>query len=263
MSPVLLLAGCPFVFGPPDLSHVDLPTSATTGGTGSITSTPSETGVPQTEAPLILSASLSPAISAFTIDLVAIDPDGPLDGGQVVVTDPLGPVFTFDYPADVQVAADQFRVVIPGDPCVGWDLSYDVVVIDPSGTPSAVTTVASSGVGPGRVPEQTGKFDLGNLATPVAVCSGIEVPFEVDGFRFTAPASIALTMSLSWEGSGNLDLQLKLANDAGVLVTTGYSGGEPEVTSPFQLTAGQTYDLFVLHNGGASPGLYQLLLLGD
>lgn len=155
--PLAALGGCPFLFGPPDLSHVDGPDGDADPHTGSSAGTHSAP-LPS-DGPEVLSFTVSPRLGGVALSFVVTDPQGDFAGGTVTASDGTD-AFVFAIPADVPDfnANGVNSVVVARDPSwVGCDTdtaeAWTLTVTDFAGHPSAPASAAFSLVSAGVFPE--------------------------------------------------------------------------------------------------------------
>ncbi len=170
---VLFLAGCPYIFGPPDMSNVsddggndDDPTdgdadtdsdsdSDADGDTDEDTDT-IDTDIDPILLPVVTTFDISPRLEALTIQLEVTDVQNDLDGGSLEISDGTD-IITLDIPGDLDDWNGQgvlsnhvlpldktwlFPDLDPGvafDPdCdVGSDLTWSLTAVDAAGHRSA------------------------------------------------------------------------------------------------------------------------------
>jgi hypothetical protein len=248
------LAGCPYIFGPPDLSNTDADSGGTTTPgtvTGNIEPTePSTTTGTNPNAPLLSSVVAAPRFDAVEISFRVDDPNGDLIGSTVMVDQ--GDVLTqYVVPADLEVWS-QFGVsslIVPKAlSCDGYAEAWELTLTDAAGNASATVPVAATVRTTGIL--AAGDSDLGRLNAPATACGAIETlkPKQEDHLFFTMAASGQLTIELYWTDSSS-DLDLYIFDGAVELAQSIGSSPAPEAVV-VDLDAGGPYRLEVRYWDG-------------
>lgn len=256
----LLLTGCPYIFGPPDVSNVDLPPGPDGPVVGSdSTGTTGDTG-PISIPPEITNLAVDPSVDGFLFRVGLDDADGDLIGGSILV-EGAGPAATFAIPEDLSsLASGAARFLLPvEDPCTSWDLVFRVTVSDAGGHPSVPVELPSAATGLGRLEELQGVFPLGTIAPVLSVCGSIDSLDDSDRISFSVATDQQLRLSLTWTSAADVDYGV---------YRNGASWGQavdivqPEVLDR-QFTVGNEYtvDIYKVPDGLQPPDLYQLMIL--
>ena len=216
MRPSILalgLTGCPYIFGPPDLSNIDADSGGTTrpGVATDMTeptvpSTPPETNP---DAPLLSSVVAAPQFDAVEISFMVDDPNGDLIGSTVTVDQ--GDILSqYVVPADLELWS-QFGVSTLRVPktvsCDGYTEAWELTFTDAAGNASTTVPVAAAVRTTGIL--AAGESDIGRLNAPVTACGAIETlePKQEDHLFFSMAASGQLTIELHWaDPTSDLDL---------------------------------------------------------
>ncbi len=208
LSPLaLMLAGCPYIFGPPEIvTNTDSATildTATPYPTDSI-HTPSETNP---DAPQLSELSVSARHDHVLLDFRVADMDGDLVGA-VLTVDRGGTTHSFVVPSELDTW-DQFGIStasVPVDtPCNGYAEVWDVTITDLGGSTSPTATVGATVDGYGVL--DPGLSDVGSLVYPSTICGTVEEDGQLDTISFVPPDEVRLQFDLHWDDpSADLDL---------------------------------------------------------
>jgi hypothetical protein len=261
----LLLPGCPFVFGPPDLSNVPGSAPSTDGepdttetGTGPPDPT-GDTGPPPVP-PEITDARVDRNWEGFTFRVAITDPDGDLSGGRVVVDDGDGVFREMFVPYDVSIVGGQARFVIETDEgCASWDHAFEITIHDAAGNSSEPAVLITAGTGGGEAEEAPFPVVLGTVEPVFATCGGFYGNGDRDQFAFGVATAGRMTLSLTWNTAADVDFDLYRN---GTLWGGAYGIVQPEVLER-QFDVGLEYviDLYKVPSANPAPDSYQLLLL--
>lgn len=244
-SALLLLLGCPYIFGGPDLSKVDkgrapdtgpvvdtaptevptadtstteVPDSGLTGDTGLSTAPTGDTGPAPTGdtgvgvAPTITGAEVLYRYDGLGVSVVTSDLDGDLEGGTLTVVDD-GVVHTFLIPDELSYwdpkkgdARVRFR---PDDYCDGIDRQLSVTVDDARGLTSAQAVLGVEVFGVGKLVE-TGVYTtpVGQIEVPAVFCGEATDDYDIDAVDIRMPSPAEYTFTLGWDGSADLDFSV-------------------------------------------------------
>ena len=208
------LAGCPYIFGPPDLSNVIRdsgapPTTSPSGTTPAGTTPTGTTTGTNPDAPVLSEVTATPGFDTVAVQFRVEDRNGDLTGATVSV-DTGAAVLQYTVPADLESWSqfDVSELAVPkATPCEGYTEAWEVTITDAAGNPSAPVPVAVAVRGSATVP--VGGTDLGALAPPSTVCGQIEqVDPRQEDHLFVQPAAAGrYTFDLYWsDPSADLDL---------------------------------------------------------
>lgn len=218
-----LLAGCPFVFGAPDLSNVDL--SPTSVDTGTLVEDTADTDVPDFDVPTIVDFELKRFVDRIGFAFSVLDADQDYVNASITVRSdvPGSEPITFSIPSDLDEWDPLGRsfVIVPQDwlPCEGWQETWEITMTDAAGHVGPTVSADLDIEGFGLLPEGN-LYDLGWIEGPTVAC----VEFDADptlptplqeqlqsdreDMRFTAVGSGEFGFELAWEGVMDLDLLL-------------------------------------------------------
>ncbi|MFT4622479.1 MAG: hypothetical protein ACI8PZ_001135 [Myxococcota bacterium] len=252
---LLTLTGCPFIFGPPDLSNVssdsavDTATSVTTP-TGTPVTTP--TGTADPDAPMLSDVTAAPRFDSVDLSFRVDDPNGDLIGATVAV-DQGSTVLQYIVPADLDLWSqfDVSHLTVPRTtPCEGYAEAWEVILTDAGGHVSPTVPVAATVRSAGIVP--AGDTDIGPLLPPLTACGEIVQvdPKQEDRLFFTLAEDARLTFELRWPDP-TADLDLYVFDGAVELGTSRGANPSPE-TVVVDLFAGVTYRLEIRYWEGAA-----------
>jgi hypothetical protein len=255
---LVVLAGCPYIFGPADLSRVPKP-AGTTGETGTPALPTGDTGP---VGPVVTRVRALPLYEAVDL-LFDFEPAGALaEGGTLVVE------VDDDAPIELPIgdeavllgdAAVRWRLAVPGS-CDGIQRTIRATVLDPLGRSGGSGSLELDIAGAGIVPEQAGLYELGELTPPVVFCGDIGTQQDSDPMRIVAGAGGEMLAVLSFTAGGNPDLDFVLFEN-GSYAVAGYGVYvNPEIV-PVIVTQGVPYEINVTYWSGQVPVPYQFALL--
>lgn len=263
-SLVLVLAGCPWVFGPPDLSNVPGPTipdpTGSTGSTGSTghTGAPTPTGHTGTPEPGVLEVVAVPTSVGIALLMQAPDPDARTElGGTVRIGDGVDEL-SLALPDDLlrwDPLGQSIAIWPRVDPCASIDTTLSVAVLDAAGAPVSQGSAPALLNGLGRHDESGEPMDLPDLQFPGAVCGSLTFT-ESDLVRFFAPVGGRWTLTATWDN--NADVDLMLYDDYGTPLNGSQGITQPETMS-FDFVEGGVYVLEVLHFSGPAVSTWAVL----
>lgn len=230
---LLLLTGCPYIFGPPELarrgsgpsgdSDSTLPgpglVTSTGTGTGVVSGTPTGTtaGTPTVPFPPEITSATAHFGYGVARLVIAIDAmPGSLDGALLTVDDGVVPL-VLPIPvglADWDPAGVATVEISTGTPCNGLVRSWTLSVVDNNGRASADAN-ADLTVNGFDHDEGDDPTDMGALDPPAVICGSLGNSNDIDRTRF-ANASGTWVFSLHDLSAVpvNRDLQLRDSSDA-------------------------------------------------
>ena len=229
----LVLSGCPFVFGPPDLTNVALETDADTdvdsdADADTDTDVDTDTTIPGAT-PLVVSAAVQfTAIDHIDIQFSIADSDDDLLGGKVRLFDGTNELEAWDIPADILIwdpaglsTVEHFVPI----PCTGYHPELSLVVDDLAGHVSAKLPIVYDVVSVAVPSGPTTNTGILVPSLPATFCSATNLvnsdfqkpPMEDDYFSFTNPIASNLILSVDWDPALEVDIDLKLDATEGTL----------------------------------------------
>lgn len=225
---VLASTGCPFVFGPPDLSKVDIlvtdDDSGTTDGTTPTEDTDTGT-IPSYDVPKVVDLELKRFVDKLGVAFSVVDTDQDLVSGRVTLMSnvegatPL--IYTIPGDLDVWEPLGRSVISIPQDwlPCEGLDESWTITLTDAAGHvgPSVDAELQINGLG---LVGEAELYDFGWLEATTVACvefnadsdlpNPIQEQLQLDreDLRFRAVTSGTYSFALSWQNVMDADLLL-------------------------------------------------------
>ncbi len=257
----LLLAGCPFVFGPPDYSNVG--GNDDSADTDTVTDTSDTDTTTNGSAPLLLSFDLGTNGVDLVAEFTVSDAEPDLLGGQIHMTDKDQVTTSFSIPGALpELDWDQFgtsTLLLPLPPgCEPIDESWTMVIEDLATNQSEPldSTFVKSGLGtiaePLAEPEALGAIDL-----PASWCSTATDVADADRFEFTPNQSGAFEIRMIWGDLNDIDVYIYQCDAIADPVTPcspavridlcpycGYTSYNPEVMLA-TFVAGELYQVHV------------------
>lgn len=229
-SPLLLLSGCPFVFGPPNLTNVE-------GGTPFTDTVEGNTdldGDADPSAPTVVSFEVVPRMTQVVLHFAIADADNDLVGGSLSVSDGTTGR-TFDIPGDVDVwdPLGTSTILLPMVPRPGTQSwldcntpvheTWSAVPIDLEGNVGLSVQASLDIVALGSLPEGDGLGPLGQHVVsevpPFMGCVGYEIDpddprsdnqqlaRDVEAIEFTTPPG-GYVAETQWDPANGADIDL-------------------------------------------------------
>ncbi len=254
-----LLAGCPYVFGGPDLSNV-------VGGPGvgtdtDLTADTADSGSVSEDAPDLVVVSFDPTPEGAVLTIVVTDPNGDMDGGSIEVIDGAETV-TYAVPDGLLTWSPDgasLLEVTPPSPCDGFVLDLAVTAIDAAGHRSVPAAAVVSVEGFGVLSTQPQAPNVGTLTPPTLLCGEIGASFEPDQVAFGWDGG-TVQGDLTWSAVG-ADLDLFLLDDEGLTVADSLTFFDAPEHIQTDLNAGE-YVWAINHYAGPLPAPWTLLVTG-
>lgn len=255
-SACVLLTGCPYIFGPPDLSRLAEPTAASVPDTSLATDAEPDVDtatttdvVPPPRAPKVVQFEPIPELDQVTVLLAILEGDAPLLGGTVEVTAGeyawslrIPQDFSSWNPLGTSVAVIQPYALLP---CAGYTSDLFVTVTDSASVRSAVAvenvTISGLGVLPEQVDDTTVDPPTATWTACVSFESDVPLTGDVENVSFTADASGAYSVWLA--GEGEVDLDFAVEDGSGLLLGFNNDFGYDFANVVVNFEAGSTYTI--------------------
>jgi hypothetical protein len=223
LLPLWGLAGCPYVFGAPDLSNVD---QATTQDSGEETGTDTDTEVPGFDLPDVISLQGRRFIDFVRFELQVADEDLDLVGGTLELSSTVGDTMTLRIPEDIDIwqADGTSTITLPTsflDCMEGYDATWTARVTDAAGhqgLPQATDVMVE---GLGSYPESPYAHEAGYLTGSAVACVTFNVAVgtppgetlqalrdDLEGVNFLVPDTANWTIEVAWPSTMDVDLFL-------------------------------------------------------
>ena len=261
---LLALAGCPYIFSPPELSRRGTDSAVDSGLVTPIpTDDPTTSSSPPSgsspDAPTLTEVRASPRYESVELVFRVDDPNGDLSGATLQV-DQGDAVLQYVVPADLDLWSqfgESILTVPRPTPCDGYADAWDISITDAAGHESPPVAVAAAVRSGGTVP--AGDTDIGRLTPPYTACGVIEQlkPKQEDRLFFTLDAPTQLTADLHWTDPST-DLDLYVFDGAVELAQSRGDNPAPE-TLVVDLPAGGPYRLEIRYWSGPAT-TWQLFL---
>jgi hypothetical protein len=273
MPLVSLLSGCPFVFGPPDLSNVDRRPRDP--------AVQAETGTePETEplAPVIVSMQLAPSIDSLAVRFAVADTDLDLVGGHVTLASAQGEELELQIPDEIERwdALGTSMVSLPIDflSCdTGYEATWTLTVTDAAGHTSAPSAAEIEVVGLGLLPESPEAHRVGVLGPATVMCVSYEslddtnwqLQSDTEMVRFGVEEAGLYRIEAAWQSAMQVWLYL-YADGYSPIGGYLYEYAANERTIWGELSPDELYQAvpsFGLRNGAQPPYEVTLLILQE
>lgn len=284
---VPLLAGCPFIFGGPQLPRGDSQTTAplpgsdadtdtdadadadtdtdtdpTTGlPTGTPTGTPggTPTGTTPTGTGTLLTSPVITNLSAVwrwdvaELDIDIVDPNGDLNGGTITLDDGVtADVYSIPTDLDAWNPLGNATIVVPWVVGCGGDARvWQVRVTDFAGNQSTLELVSATVVGVTHG-EGSDPTQVGQITPPFIACGDLSNNSDEDEVAFDFALGGAHTFTLHDLASPPEARDLELRDGQDQVVATATAPADPDSLSHV-LNPGETYTIRVYAPGGG-PG---------
>jgi hypothetical protein len=227
LLPLWGLAGCPFVFGAPDLSNVD---QANSDDTSEDTGTDTDTEVPVFDLPDVVSFQGRRLLESVEFELQLADEDLDLVGGTLELTSSVGDTLSLSIPEDIDVwQADGTSTLTLEAPFLdcqeGYDATWTARVIDAGGhegLPQATDVMVEA---LGALPESDYSHDIGYITGGTVACvtfnttiGSTEPPLlqlqnDGEGIDFRVPDTASWTIEVAWLSEMDVDLFMFIQDD--------------------------------------------------
>lgn len=217
----LVLAGCPYIFGEPDLANVDGQPVDTDVAPDTDVDTETDTEPPTIpgDTPQVTSADVEVVyVDHLALAFSVVDADVDLLGGTVRLLDGTNELQSWDIPDDLPdwdpAGVNWLDHYVP-IPCTGYSPDLRLVVEDLAGHASEPFLVPFS-VAPVAAPSgSTTVVALAVPSLPATWCSTANLvnaapPVEDDYFTFSNPVDGELLISLDWDPALLVDIDLVL-----------------------------------------------------
>lgn len=255
----LLSAGCPFVFGPPDLSNVDLDPS---GGSGE----PAEVG------PAILSLGGHRLLDQAKFE-ISLPDDEEIIGGRLEMSSAEGERFSLVIPDEIEGwkpgSVSTFELPLPFLDCEeGYSSTWTAQIVDRAGRIGPMSSTTLSVTALGRFVESYYAHDAGYVTEPLVACVSFEgdplssdfdqqLQADLEGIQFRVLQVADYSISLGWPTSIDIDLYLyDTSSLPGTEIASSISYGPLWESVVVPLQPGIPYQLvpyFFSRNGAGLP----------
>jgi hypothetical protein len=221
LVPLWGLAGCPYVFGAPDLSNVD---QAITDEPTGETDTGEDTEVPPFDLPDVISLRGRRFIDFVRFELQLADEDLDLVGGTLELSSTDGDTLSLRIPEDIDVwqADGTSTVTLPAsflDCRQGYDTTWTVRAVDAAGhqgLPQATDVMVQA---LGSYPESPYAHEAGYLTGSAVACVVFNIEIDssppditealrndLEGINFQVADTALWTVEVAWLSSMDADL---------------------------------------------------------
>jgi hypothetical protein len=278
---VCLLSGCPFVFGPPDLSRIDRQTRDSGTETETETGTETETDG-ALHAPIVVSMSLVPSIESLAVSFAVADTELDLVGGRVTLVSEGGEELELQIPEEIDhwdaLGTSFISIPIEFLSCDdGYHTSWTLTVTDAAGHTSAPSSADLEIQALGLLPESPEDHKLGVLGGPTVMCVSYEydehdaqpinwqLQADIEAVRFGVGESGLYRVEAAWQSAMQVGLYL-YADGYGAIGGYSYEYGASQRTIWGELEEGELYQLrpsFWSRNGADPPYEVTLLVLQE
>jgi hypothetical protein len=276
-----LLGGCPYIFGPPDLSHVgggdslpdtdlvdteaDTDTDAdsdTDTDTDTDVDTDTDGGV-DPSAPVVVSFTPTLAAPGIVVDFLLANTGNDITGGHVYV-DVNGTMHDFLIPTDIPGwhAAQENVLVVPiADMCQGGTYDVTFTVADFGGHTSIPEHASFVLDGIGTWNESADPVDFGVLGVDAeGLCGVLEDDTDDDTVLFQVPVAGDYIVSLAWDTTADIDFTMYDEAD-NEIAHGNNSDNDPESELAQALDPSHFYRVnLVYYNYTGTPSTWQMVI---